>query len=691
MKRLFTVISFLVLISSAVECPAQSRKAFSPESIYRPVYGYVIDTLTNQPIPEVMVYGFDSIEDAGKGREALLQARNPMTIKVKGDIVETVTDASGRYMLPVLSSGALVFWFKDTKRAVVEEICGRHSVSLGKREEKPAFTIDLSAYAVDHVKTRTYTPSGVSMGLDFNYHFPNRGEDRKNCRIVVERLVTDVETGEILSRHVPVARDGKEYRRARRKAVAKGLAPEDTLLDLARRFRPLVDSTSVVRIKDSVNTEAWKDRCFRLDYAVTLDHAGDVRGLDTLHIMTNRIDRPLKYLDCRFSPYEWIPDEPVENNRRPVRKKIELQGEYTGDVPEMLKDSAYHLAGLYIKAAVAPKSTYAEDMASADARVGAVMDELKVKFGDKINKDVRIIRTSEVILWSKVADAMENDNPDIVRKIRKAISDNPEDYDAQTLAVSAMPEYADVVMPMLARMEKVEYRYEFHTLRRFSRSGYLGLLSYADDDEEREEICRQALDESTILEGSTWDFAANTLAAVHIRRAEADTLLLAQFVAMEPDPDIHDEMSANHVIMLMLAGDHESASVLASTLSEEYAVLREVASCLAGGAPSGKDAVSLIRKSSLRNDVIMDMYEHEVGDVTLEKVEKMDDSDAMKWYLKARAICLMCGDDIMGEWQNVKRCLERCFAIDGTFRRTASLDSGINEHVLKETLGVFVL
>lgn len=691
MKRLFTIFSFLALVSAATVSHAQTRKTFSPESIYRPVYGYVIDTLTNRPIPEVMVYGFDSMEDAGKGKEALLQNRNPMTVKVKGDIVETATDASGRYMLPVLSSGALVFWFKDTKRIVVEEIKGRHSVSLGKKEEKPVFTIDLSAYAADHVKTRSLAPSGVKMGLDFNYHFPNRGEDRKNCRIVVERLVTDVETGEVLSRHVPVARDGKEYRRAMKKAVSKGLVPADTLLEVARRFKPLVDSTSVVRIKDSVDTESWKDRCFRLDYAVTLDHAGEIRGLDTLHIMTNRVDRPLKYLDCRFSPYEWTPDEPVENSRRPVRKKIEIQGEYDGVVPEILKDSAYNLAGLYIKAIVTPKSTYAGDMASADSRVDAVMEELKVKFGDKMNKDVRIIRTSEVVLWPKVADVIESEAPEVASAIRDVVEKHPEDHDAQTLAMSAMPVYADVVAPALAGMEKVEYRYEFHTLRRFSRSGYLGLLSYADDDMEREEICRQALDESTILEGSTWDFAANTLASVYIRRAQADTLLLAPFVAMEPDADVHDEMSANQVIMLMMAGDHKKASALACTLTDGYAVLREVASCLAGGVPSDAQAVTLIRHSSLRNDVIMDMYEHKAGDPTLAAVEKMDDEDAMKWYLKARTLCLICGDDISAEKENVKNCLEKAFAMDETLKKTAALDAGINEHVLKEVLGVFVL
>lgn len=691
MKRLSAIIFLLVLLFAENPSLAQNRKSFSPESIYRPVYGYVIDTLTNEPMQKVMVYGFDSVEDANKGRDALLQARNPLTVKVKGDIVETATDASGRYMLPVLSSGALVFYFKDTKKVVVEEIRGRNSVSLGKKEEKRAFSIDLSAYSADRVFTRSNRTSGVKMGLDFNYHFPNRGEDRKKCRIVVERILTDVETGEVLSRHVPVARDGKDYRRAKRKAVAKGLVPADTLLDLARKFKPLVDSTSVVRIQDSIDTENWKNRCFSLDYAVSLDNSGAVVGLDTLHIMTNRVDRPLKYLDCRFAQYEWTPEEPVENNRKPVRRKLTLEGEYTGEVPEMLKDSAYTLAGLYIRATVAPKTAYAVDMAEADARVDSVMSELRGIFGDRINKDVRVIRTSEVAVPSKVADVIEDDMPEVAEKIRKVVGKYPENIDMQMLEVLDMSEYADIILPCMKAMEKVEYRYEFHTLRRFSRSEYLGLLSYADDDVEREEICVQALEESSILEGSSWDYAANTLASVYIRKGQADTLLLAPFVAMEPDDDIHDEMSANQVVMLMMAGENDRASFLSENLPEQYACLKEVSGCLAGGEPSGKDGIALIRATSVRNDVIMDMYERNVGDATLAKIDGIDDGDAMKWYLKARAICLICGDDILGEKQNVKTCLEKCFALDEAMKKTAALDGGINEHVLKEVLGVFVL
>ncbi|MBR2128169.1 MAG: hypothetical protein IJ940_04800, partial [Bacteroidales bacterium] len=399
----------------------------------------------------------------------------------------------------------------------------------------------------------------------------------------------------------------------------------------------------------------------------------------------------LKYLDYRFAPYEWAPEEPVENNRKPVRRKLTLEGRYNGEIPEILKDSAYTLAGLYIKAVVAPGQNYAEDMAAADAKVEAVMADLREAFGDKINEDVRVIRTSEVVVLPKVADAIEDQMPDVAEKIRAVVAKHPDDRSAQMSALEEYPDYTDIIYLEQRAMEGVEYRYEFHTLRRFSRSQYLGLLSYADDDAEREEICLQALAESSVLEGSTWDYAANTLAAVYIRKGHADTRLLESFAEMEPDKEVHDEMAANHVIMLMMAGENEYASDFAKVLPDRFAGLKEVSECLAGGEPSGKKGIDVIRATSLRNDVLMDMYERNVGDETLAKIAGMDDADAMKWYLKARAICLICGDDILGEKQNVKGCLEKCFALDDSLKKVAQLDAGINEHVLKEVLGIFVL
>lgn len=69
-------------------------------------------------------------------------------------------------------------------------------------------------------------------------------------------------------------------------------------------------------------------------------------------------------------------------------------------------DDAYELTGIHMKATAAPLKTYREDMALADSCMQAATDAVKAHFGSKIDADVRIIRTSEVMRWTDVADAL---------------------------------------------------------------------------------------------------------------------------------------------------------------------------------------------------------------------------------------------------------------------------------------------
>ena len=82
MTRLSYITSLIVLTLFHISASSQS-KGFDPEKLYRPVYGYVIDTCSNLPMEGVMVYGFDSIDDAQLGKHALMESSNPLKIKMK--------------------------------------------------------------------------------------------------------------------------------------------------------------------------------------------------------------------------------------------------------------------------------------------------------------------------------------------------------------------------------------------------------------------------------------------------------------------------------------------------------------------------------------------------------------------------------------------------------------------------------
>ena len=163
------------------------------------------------------------------------------------------------------------------------------------------------------------------------------------------------------------------------------------------------------------------------------------------------------------------------------------------------------------------------------------------------------------------------------------------------------------------------------------------------------------------------------------------------------------ELAANQVVMLMSAGKPSEASTLSKVLPDEYMYLREIAACKAGGVPSSEEAVRSIAASSLRNSVVMDMYSGSVDEDTLEDVCGLPEEDALTWYLRARCLCMLYGNDMSDmttlEYAStgqtvygyVKDCLAGCFAADPEFRKIAVLDGDINEYALKEVLGVFVL
>ena len=163
------------------------------------------------------------------------------------------------------------------------------------------------------------------------------------------------------------------------------------------------------------------------------------------------------------------------------------------------------------------------------------------------------------------------------------------------------------------------------------------------------------------------------------------------------------EIVANQVLMLMRSGEFAEASSLAEILPDEYACLREVARCKAGIMPSDGKSGDLLRKSSLRNAVLMDMKTDKVSASTLEMLEDMPQDEAMTWFLRARACCMMHGNeawemqnaDFAGSGQTVYAyvmdCLRKCFYLDQTMIPAAKFDSEINEFALKEVLGIYVL
>ena len=657
MSRLFQIFSLLIFAVLPLSGFAQT-KGFDPGKLYRPVYGYVIDTCSNQPLSGVLVYGFDSIDDAKAGKEALNKSLNPLKIKIKGEVVETRTDATGRYMLPALSKGAIVFWFKDRRTAVIKEIAGRNEVSLGKKEKKWSVSdLDLDKYAVMEdfsPKKHRPEPVGVDLTMDFNCYIPYLGDQAGDSRIKVERRVIDLETGQVLACHVPVARDGRQYHR-KSKALTSKKVINDTLLSVAEMLEPLSEKTSSVKVSEKFNTEAWKDRCFRIGYFVIHEKGSEVRHLDTLYLFTNRIGRPLKYLEYRYEPYTMTYTPTEEYAGRQFARKVVVEGEYQGILPEVLQGPDYILKEMHVKADVSSRGSYQGNIAKADSLTKEILDQLKATFLEKITDEVRMTRLSSS------------------SDVRSA--------------------------------DRVTYRLVFRTARSFSGNRYAELLAAAPE-EELESLCRRAIEESVILDGTSWDYAANVLASSQIRRGVADLELLAPFIDMDyketGSAKNRTEIVADQVMILLMNGRCAEAAELAAILPDKYAFLREWARCKAGMMPDSEAAVEILGRTSLRNRVVMDIYTGEIDEDTFASLDELSVDDPYRWYLKAICLCVQYGNDMADMttcsrsgsctvYEEVKACLAESFGLDSSLKELAVLDGDINEYALKEVLGVFVL
>lgn len=663
MKRFISYLYIILVLSFSAERLSAQREG--PQFRYRPVYGYARDTCTNQPVQGAIVFSFDDIQEAERARQTLLRTKDPIAFNKAGRITETITDDTGRYLLPALNEGALLFYYPQTHYMTLEVVGTRISVNAGGKE----IASEESSKVVRQESLFTYVPADKRHKFNFSYYLADKGEDRSECRLIVERQVQDLETGEMLSVTVPMVRDGKAYHKKMRKLIARKVV-EDSLYNVAKRFKPLVDTTYNVKVNDVFDPEPWEDKCFRVGYVIKLDNAGVLNNLDTLYMLTNRVDQPLKYIEYELEPYSFEPEEYKEDTRV-ARRKLELKGEYDGNVPGVLLDSSYVLTGLHVKAVIPSSAEHQVALARADTLLQEAMDNLRGIFESKINEDVLVTRTSEF--------AKEGEEPE-----------------------------SDEI--------KVEYRYVFRIEKRFSQQEYMDMFAEAESDQEIEAVCIRALEESEILTRRRWDYPANRLASLMMERGQVDVHLLESFV--EPSLKVcsvsqddvfarwkvvrnRPEVVANQVLMLMRAGRYVEAAALAEILPEGYGHLNEISRCKAGYEPILQSEVDCIAESSLRNKVVMDMYTGNVGAGTLGTVDLMSDGDAMKWYMKARVLCALCENSV-GMMKSraleggvvydmVKDCLKRCFDIDEDLIQKAVLDSGINEFALKEVLGVYVL
>lgn len=349
------------------------------------------------------------------------------------------------------------------------------------------------------------------------------------------------------------------------------------------------------------------------------------------------------------------------------------------------------LRGYKIQGVASPEGSYAKNVALARERMQYIKREVdsEIKPGAEIHYLHQPIVDAEVATWEEFADTLAKDSTFLscAEDIREIARKYPGSIDQQGAKIRQLPYYNTVVKDNLYRLRRVSFSYTqsvhramtveemFDKLRNdpmFKQGGmneqfmpyeFWVMLQHATDTLELENICRRAVAQDARNQQRRefrWPLPANVLAASLLKRKQVDTTILAPFIFEDEDrcnrPYTLGENKAllnptpvvvNQVAM-MLQGEHFTRALQLAQLFKDssdprleqlYAITRCKAGYFKVNTEEGRHYYELVRNTSPRNAIVMDMatgYMAEVPDF----LDQMDPEDPVTDYLRAQYTCI---------------------------------------------------
>ena len=204
---------------------------------------------------------------------------------------------------------------------------------------------------------------------------------------------------------------------------------------------------------------------------------------------------------------------------------------------------------------------------------------------------------------------------------------------------------------------------------------YWNLFDLIHDPADLESLYLRGLAAAIRSEREPWALPANNLAVMYLQRKQIDTTILkpfinekfnANFTLTDPNnPEIKrivndDAIVSNQVQMFMLAKKYSRAEEMSSIIENEHPKLRAIVRCLGGFIdfedPAELATIEIIKQSSPRNAVIVDLYRFDPYDKakmdtlvveTVEAINKLPVEHALTDYLKVQRLCLQYDNDVM--------------------------------------------
>lgn len=362
------------------------------------------------------------------------------------------------------------------------------------------------------------------------------------------------------------------------------------------------------------------------------------------------------------------------------------------ELAEICKDEFSQLKELHFKGYSSPDGQYAKNDPLSKSRTRTVFNE--VFYGLPRWAQDRVFHTDSgfVATWENVAALMEKDSlVSEAAQIREVIAKHPNSMDAQWTAMLKLPFYKTSMAKYRDELRSVKCEHitevfralEPHEIfakyqdesqgfkygnRFMTLNEYWHLFEMVEDEKELERLYIRAKRHAMNTERKEWALPNNKLAIMYMNRKQVDTTLLAPFIDEKYGPnqevtiDLYgtkayvndDAIVANQVQMLMLAGEYDRAEEISSIIENEHPMLRAIVRCLGGFIdyenPNELPTIELIRKSSPRNEVIVNLSMAEdfpelFDSTTVHALNRLPAEDPLTDYLRAQRLCMKFDND----------------------------------------------
>lgn len=698
MKRFFAVL--ISVVFSVISLMAQDEIL---------VMGKVISTVEDEPLSGVQIFVFKTV-GAGKYEYDRAKIMYEDGYVPEGAFREERSMTDGTFEFNAQPGGALLFYQFPFKPEFVK-IGGKNKIPTVKIEATTVLDeATLTEEGKKKTKKGKPVAHGNSFKIREYYYFDDskmgnvKGLGKEIARMVTQVYVVNSDGSDTLQFFPPRVYDGEHFHQTQYHWN------KDYLYDVAETSHKLQSKLDTVELRAEFALDD-PTALYYCKANVWIEDYLNVYYKDSVTIFnTGRVSRPFQFLEYSFDQNQVDPQKYYKAPKREnvsVPKNMKLQfliGKAELDKSDaatmasldslkeeliaICEDPASTLTELHFQGFSSPDGQYAKNKDLSERRTQTVFNE--VWSAVPRNWRDRVFKTAkgEVASWSDVADLLEADSLKTEAAAVREVVSSSDNMDVQGAKMKRLPFYEKKVKPVLPELRSVKcnhmaqvYRFltEEEILHKYNtdeayRKGtkhltlneYWNLFNLVKDEKELEDLYKRGIIAAIRAEGkkNPWALPANHLAVTYLKRKQVDTTLLAPFInekwgvnftltEMSGDKKLinDDAIVANQVQMFMLAKNYERAEELSSIIENEHPMLRAIVRCLGGyidySDPKEQATVELIKKSSVRNEVIVNFYLAQFDSTTVKALQRLPQEQALTDYLKAQRFCLQYDNEIM--------------------------------------------